>query len=110
MVDLTPAQVADLIKAKLHLVIYEAHEAHLMFAIWGQALVDAYRVAPQLYGHEEPQARTAIENRLKQIAQAREFVISGPPCLGFAGIDPDYAERVIRSVESCLPIEKRIYK
>jgi len=102
--DLTPPQVADLIKTKLHLITYEAHEAQLMFAMWSQALVDAYR-APPITSDE-----ALVQSKRRTIEDAREFVRSGPACLEFAGIEPAYAERIIRAVEACLPIERRIFQ
>lgn len=102
--NLTPPQVADLIKTKLHLITYEAHEAQLMFAVWSWALVDAYRTPPITLDD------TLAQSKRQTIEDARRFVRSGPACLEFAGIEPAYAERIIRAVEACLPIERRIFQ
>lgn len=107
--NLTPPQVADLIKTKLHLITYEAPEAQLMYAVWSQALVDAYRAPPITSGRCEL-VEALVQSKRRTIEDAREFVRSGPACLEFAGIEPAYAERVIRAVEACLPAERRIFQ
>ena len=98
--DLTPAQVVGLIKFKIRLVSYDEPGARLMLAIWGQALADAYRTWP---GDEYVAIR-------KRTTEAREYIRSRPACLELAGVNPEYAERIIRAKEARLPIEQRIFQ
>lgn len=113
--DLNPTQVADLIITKLKLVMYDDPGARVMFATWERALRDAYLPKPGLPSGntDDPKYRTALTsvvNRRNMIKDAKAFVTPVPACLELSGISPEYAERVIRSVEHHLPEHRRIYK
>jgi len=87
-----------LIEAKLKLSVLDTPEAKLMFAIWSQALADVMTRAPKLPAEPTPEQLVAYHHRIDQIAEAMEFLTSGPPVLDGAGLDTEYAWRVVHEV------------
>jgi hypothetical protein len=89
--------VYKLIEAKLKPSVLDTPEAKLMFAIWAQALADVMVRIPKIRG-PAPEQRAAYNQRVSQMHEAMEFLTNGPPVLDAAGIDAEYAWRIVHEV------------
>jgi hypothetical protein len=85
--------------AKLRPSIVETPEAKLMFAIWSQALADVMTRPLRPLTTEVSDAAKKIYNiRATQIADAMEFLTNSPYVLNAAGIESEYAWRIVHEV------------
>lgn len=108
-------QAAILIISKLSRAVDPTPESRLMFAIWAQALKDAYSDIPEARGvdpvksdEENARAFRRWEQRCAEIHEARAFIAHDTYALEMAGLDPEYARRVMRTIGNRLPVAERL--
>lgn len=87
-----------LIDAKLKASVLDTPEAKLMYAIWSQALADVMTRPLGRLPYPTAEQVRAYNGRVGQMAHALEFITSGPPVLAAAGLEQDYAWRIIHEV------------